>query len=190
METMPSAAELLEAVAGCLRDELLPVLSGRAAFQARVAANVLAIAQRELVGAPRADAAEAARLRGLLAGLGGPGAVAGRDEHDAHDEHEGHDAHDARDARDAHDAHDRRDGRDGRDGREAQDEHDGRPADPLPRLRRALCDAIRDGRAGLDTPGLADHLWAEVLARVAIEQPGHPGFVREAGPGRPDPARG
>jgi hypothetical protein len=50
----------------------------------------------------------------------------------------------------------------------------------LPALRRALCGAIRDGRADLATPGLADHLWADVLARVAIDQPAYPSFVREA----------
>jgi hypothetical protein len=50
----------------------------------------------------------------------------------------------------------------------------------LPTLRRALCDAIREGRIDLHTPGLAAHLWADVLARVAIDQPTYPSFVREA----------
>ena len=54
--------------------------------------------------------------------------------------------------------------------------------DPLPRLRAALCDAIREGRVTLDTPGLADHLWADTMARLAIEQPGYPSYLREARP--------
>ena len=49
-------------------------------------------------------------------------------------------------------------------------------------LRHALCDAIRDSRLDLDTPGLAEHLWADVLARVSIDQPAYPSFVREAAP--------
>ncbi|MFN9776067.1 MAG: DUF6285 domain-containing protein [Burkholderiales bacterium] len=127
METTPSAAELIAAATEALRDELLPALSGRAAFQARVVANVLDIARRELERGPAADAAELARLRALL---GAP------------------------------------------------------DTDPLPGLRAALCDAIREGRVTLDTPGLADHLWADTMARLAIEQPAYPSFVREA---RPDP---
>jgi hypothetical protein len=139
METTPSAAELIAAATEALRGELLPALAGRAAFQARVVANVLDIARRELESGPAADAAERLRLRALL----GADAPVG-------------------------------------------------PADePLPRLRAALCDAIRDGRVDLDTPGLAEHLWADVMARVAIEQPGYPGFVREAAPvpsaSAPDP---
>ena len=46
METTPSAAELLEAATEAIRAELLPALSGRAAFQARVAINVLETARR------------------------------------------------------------------------------------------------------------------------------------------------
>ena len=125
METTPSAAELIAAATEALREELLPALSGRAAFQARVVANVLDIARRELERGPAADAAELARLRALLDAPG---------------------------------------------------------AEPLPRLRAALCDAIREGRVTLDTPGLADHLWADTMARLAIEQPGYPSFVREARP--------
>jgi hypothetical protein len=140
METMPTAAELIRAATEAIRGELLPALSGREAFQARVIAGVLDIARREIEGAPAADAAERSRLRTLLGGTPivtndttascGPDAAVA----DATD---------------------------------------------LPELRRALCDAIRDGRIDLDTPGLADHLWADVLARVAIEQPAYPSFVRE-----------
>jgi phytoene/squalene synthetase len=152
METMPTAAELIRAATEAIRGELLPALSGREAFQARVIAGVLDIARREIEGAPAADAAERSRLRTLLGGppivtndttvpSGADAAVAG--------------AAGAAGAADAADAAD------------------------LPALRRALCDAIRDGRIDLDTPGLADHLWADVLARVAIEQPVYPSFVRE-----------
>ncbi len=66
MREQPSAPELLEAVAEFLTREVTPQLSGRLAFHARVAANVLAIVRRELANAPGADLAEAARLRALL----------------------------------------------------------------------------------------------------------------------------
>ncbi|HYF57697.1 MAG TPA: DUF6285 domain-containing protein [Burkholderiaceae bacterium] len=139
METKPGVAELLEAVDECLRRELLPALSGRAAFQARVCASVLGIARRELLAAGAADAAEARRLGALLSTLGAGGSVPGT------------------------------------------------PGTDLEPARRALCEAIRDGRADLALPGLAEHLWADVLARVAIEQPAYPSFVRETSPTPPDP---
>jgi len=127
METMPTAAELIEAAIHALRTELLPALHGREAFQARVVANVLDIARRELQDGPVADAAERARLVPLtrIAGV------------------------------------------------ESADDAE------LPVLRRALCDAIRYGSADATTPGLVEHLWADVLARMAIEQPTYPSFVRE-----------
>jgi hypothetical protein len=131
METMPTAAELIEAAIHALRTELLPALQGREAFQARVVANVLDIARRELQHGPAADADERARLEPLTGAM-----ITG-------------------------------------------------PAE-LPALRRALCDAIRDGRADATTPGLVDHLWADVLARMAIEQPAYPSFVRETRGERPD----
>jgi hypothetical protein len=164
METMPSTAELIEAVTECLRDELLPALSGRAAFQARVAAGVLAIARRELLGAPRADAAEAARLRALLADP-----ALAPDPSCAIDV-----AHTVDPARGA-------DPGQGADPALATNPATN-PAlgtDPAAVLRAALCDAIRAGRVDLATPGLAAHLWADVLARLAIEQPTYPGYVRE-----------
>jgi len=157
METMPTAAELIEAASEAIRGELLPALAGRAAFQARVVLTVLDIARRELLGAPGADAAELAGLRALLDGpLAGTIAPDGGDP----------------DAADpvVPQAGTRR--------------HGASLAPPssaeLPALRRALCDAIREGRAGPDTPGLLDHVWAETLARVAIDQPAYPSFVREA----------
>ncbi len=66
MNDRPTAAELIDAVRRYLEAELLPTLTdARQRFQSLVAANVLAIAGRELAG-------EEAQLReewGLLAGL-------------------------------------------------------------------------------------------------------------------------
>ncbi|MFO1082510.1 MAG: DUF6285 domain-containing protein [Reyranellaceae bacterium] len=65
----PTAAELLAAVADFLRDEAIPALDRaepRLGFQARVAANSLAILEREARLGPGADARERARLAALL----------------------------------------------------------------------------------------------------------------------------
>jgi hypothetical protein len=62
----PTASELLGAVAGFLRDEISPTLSGRLAFHARVAVNVLEMVRRELALGPAAVESEATRLRALL----------------------------------------------------------------------------------------------------------------------------
>ena len=43
----------------------------------------------------------------------------------------------------------------------------------LDTLRRRLCAKLTAGEAGLDTPGLADHLLATVVDRVRIEQPNY-----------------
>ena len=156
METTPGAAELIEAAIESIRTELLPALTGRAAFQARVVLTVLDTARREVLDAPAADAAELARLRGLLdadPGIGAVGVGAAASSSAAS----------------------------GSPGADAAAGTDASPRLPdLPTLRRALCDAIRDGRIDLHTPGLAAHLWADVLARVAIDQPTYPSFVREA----------
>jgi hypothetical protein len=45
---LPTSADLVEAVAEFLRTDLLPLLDGRAHFDARVAANVLDTVEREL----------------------------------------------------------------------------------------------------------------------------------------------
>jgi hypothetical protein len=66
MREQPTAAELIDAVAGFITNELAPTLSGRLAFHARVAANALAIVKRELEQGPAADRADAARLTDLL----------------------------------------------------------------------------------------------------------------------------
>ena len=44
-------------------------------------------------------------------------------------------------------------------------------------LNRLLCDAIAQGRVDLSTPGLADHLWATTLAKIAIDQPTYPSYL-------------
>jgi hypothetical protein len=49
---------------------------------------------------------------------------------------------------------------------------------PLEELNRALCAEIREGRIGLDTPGLADHLERTTRDKVAIDQPNYPGLKR------------
>jgi aminoglycoside phosphotransferase (APT) family kinase protein len=62
----PTARELLDAVEGYLRDDVLPGTDGRLSYHARVAANVLAIVARELASPPPPydAAALAAEVRG------------------------------------------------------------------------------------------------------------------------------
>lgn len=65
----PTASELLAAIADFLREEATPVLDKaepRLGFQMRVAANALAILEREARLGPAADAREQARLARLL----------------------------------------------------------------------------------------------------------------------------
>ncbi len=66
MQDLPSAAELVEAVREFLDRDVFPILEGRPKFHTRVAMNVLAIVERELVLGESADAAEASRLREIL----------------------------------------------------------------------------------------------------------------------------
>ncbi len=71
----PRGPALLDAVARLLRDVLLPQLqqvSSGAAFQARVAANAVDLAAREMRLGPAADADAAARLQALLQHTGPP----------------------------------------------------------------------------------------------------------------------
>ncbi|MDQ0143806.1 DUF6285 domain-containing protein [Cupriavidus necator] len=117
MQDTPHAAELIDAVTAFLRDTAIPHLSGRAAFDARVAANVLDIVARELRLAPAAQSAERDRLRALL----------------------------------------------GSDG-------------TLDALNQRLCEAIASGRCDAATPGLAAHLWAVTLAKLAVDQPGYSSY--------------
>jgi hypothetical protein len=62
----PSAAQLVAAVRDFLERVAQPELRGHSAFCARVAANALAIVERELALGARHDAAERERLRALL----------------------------------------------------------------------------------------------------------------------------
>ena len=71
MQDPPTTTELVTAVADFLRTEAMPRLTGRSAYLARVAANVLDIVGRELQQAPANDAAELERLRALLGRDGG-----------------------------------------------------------------------------------------------------------------------
>ena len=66
MNDTPTPAELLAAVSRFMRDEVMPVLTGATAYQARVAANMLDIASRQWALAPAQDAEELQRLRTLL----------------------------------------------------------------------------------------------------------------------------
>jgi len=66
MEDRPSVSELLEAVAAFLREQVVPATEGRVAFHARVAANTLDIARREVQGGAAAQARELNRLQALL----------------------------------------------------------------------------------------------------------------------------
>ena len=71
MHDRPSTAQLVAAVRDFLERVAQPELSGHSAFHARVAANALAIVERELALGADQDAAERERLRTLL-GSDGP----------------------------------------------------------------------------------------------------------------------
>lgn len=62
----PTAPQLLAAVRELLEKELLPEATGGRAFKLRVAANVLAIVERELLLGPALAAEERVRLSELL----------------------------------------------------------------------------------------------------------------------------
>ena len=62
----PSAAELIEAVAEFLADEVTPQLEPAAAFKLRVALNALAIVARHLALGPALAEQECRALAGLL----------------------------------------------------------------------------------------------------------------------------
>lgn len=67
MQDRPTPTELLEAVAAFLREQVVPASSGALAFHARVAANALDIARRELLA--EADTQQAAGERAALQAL-------------------------------------------------------------------------------------------------------------------------
>jgi hypothetical protein len=65
LQGRPTAVELVEAVREYLRGDVLEATDGRVQFHARVAANTLAVVERELEQGPVAEAAHAARLADL-----------------------------------------------------------------------------------------------------------------------------
>ncbi|KQT35312.1 hypothetical protein ASG29_04235 [Sphingomonas sp. Leaf412] len=66
MHDPPDAAALLDIVGDLLRTAIVPELDGALAYQARIAASLVAIAAREIRAAPADDAAEVASLRAIL----------------------------------------------------------------------------------------------------------------------------
>ena len=66
MQDRPTPEQLLEAVAAFLREQVVPSTRGPLAFHARVAANALDIARREIALVPDAEARERALLGALL----------------------------------------------------------------------------------------------------------------------------
>ena len=75
MNDAPAPAQLLAAVAAFLRDEAVPALQGAAAYQARVAANMLDVARRQLELAPAQATDELGRLSALLGADGDLGTL-------------------------------------------------------------------------------------------------------------------
>jgi hypothetical protein len=51
----------------------------------------------------------------------------------------------------------------------------------LEELNALLSRRIAAGDIGLQTPGVAEHLWATTLAKVAIDQPTYASYRRETG---------
>jgi hypothetical protein len=51
----------------------------------------------------------------------------------------------------------------------------------LDELNSLLSRRIAAGEVGLQTPGVAEHLWATTLAKVAIDQPTYASYRRETG---------
>jgi hypothetical protein len=62
----PTAVELLQAVGGFLKTEVLPLLNGNQKYHLQVALNALSILGREFTSAAQFDEAERARLSSLL----------------------------------------------------------------------------------------------------------------------------
>jgi hypothetical protein len=66
MQDRPTASELLAAVRAFLEQDVVPAFDGRRRFHALVAANVLAVVERELAGEERQLLGEWRRLAALL----------------------------------------------------------------------------------------------------------------------------
>ncbi|MBR0841545.1 hypothetical protein JQ607_15200 [Bradyrhizobium liaoningense] len=50
-------------------------------------------------------------------------------------------------------------------------------------LNRALAERIAKGELDLTTPGLAEHLWATTMDKLAVDQPNYASYKRELGQG-------
>lgn len=50
-------------------------------------------------------------------------------------------------------------------------------------LNRALAERIAKGEVDLETPGLAEHLWATTMDKLAVDQPNYASYKRELGRG-------
>jgi len=50
-------------------------------------------------------------------------------------------------------------------------------------LNRALAERIARGEVDLATPGLAEHLWATTMDKLAVDQPNYASYKRELGRG-------
>jgi hypothetical protein len=120
MQDEPRPTELTKAVAGFLREDIAPLVSGPNAFRLRVAINALDLVTRQLTLESASDAAEEERLRGLLAMPGS-----------------------------------------------------------LLELNRAFADKIATGEVGLQTPGVAEHLWQTTMDKLAVDQPTYAAYRRE-----------
>jgi hypothetical protein len=66
MQDHPHPSEIIAAVARFLKAEVIPELTGRTAFNTRVAANALEMMTRQLETQPAAEAAELDSLRAIL----------------------------------------------------------------------------------------------------------------------------
>ena len=117
MQDQPTPDEILTAVATFLKTVTGPHLAPHTAFQIRVAANAIEMAQRDIALSPGENAAEHARLTALLG-------------------------------------------------------HDGSLFD----LNTELARRIETGEVDLATPGVAEHLWATTLAKLAVDQPNYSGY--------------
>jgi hypothetical protein len=50
-------------------------------------------------------------------------------------------------------------------------------------LNRVLAERIAKGEVDLATPGLAEHLWATTMDKLAVDQPNYASYKREQGRG-------
>ncbi|MGY4435645.1 hypothetical protein ACVWWO_008122 [Bradyrhizobium sp. F1.13.1] len=51
-------------------------------------------------------------------------------------------------------------------------------------LNRVLAERIASGEVDLATPGLAEHLWATTMDKLAVDQPNYASYKRELSRGR------